>query len=305
MKIRTILFRSSGLVLALGLFSLNSCTKDNGTTGSGLNAAAVVNISADESTSDNVFNEVFDNVAGIDNATAGDSLGLYGSDGSGVFGAMAFNAAGEMTNQATARCFTVTVTPQGKGIFPKTVTIDFGTGCDKGGHIRQGKIITVYSGRLGVPGSQAVTTFDGYKVDSFAIEGKHTLTNISDLGGNQRAFHVVVENAKVTNTANGRWRGWNADRTRTQIEGNGTPYYPLDDVFSITGARSGSNSEGRTWSGSTITPLIRKATCPWLVSGTVKLTVNSTDGVLDYGDGTCDNQAVITVNGVAHTITLH
>jgi hypothetical protein len=304
MKMRTILFRITGAALALGLVTLSSCQK-NAVGNAATDTQSVVNVSADESTSDNVFNEVFDNVAGIDNATAGDSLGLYGTDGSGVFGAVAFNSAGELTNQATSRCFTVTVTPQEKGVFPKTVTIDFGTGCEKGGHLRQGKIITVYSGRLSVPGNQAVTTFDGYKIDSFAIEGKHTLANISDVGGNQRSFHIVVENAKVTNTANGRWRSWSADRTRTQVEGNGTPFWPLDDVFSITGTRSGANSQGKTWSGQTVEPLIRKFTCPWLVKGTVKLTVNGTDGVLDYGDGTCDDQATITVNGVSKTITLH
>jgi len=27
--------------------------------------------------------------------------------------------------------------------------------------------------------------------------------------------------------------------------------------------------------------------------------------VLDYGTGTCDNKATITINGVTHIITLH
>jgi hypothetical protein len=81
--------------------------------------------------------------------------------------------------------------------------------------------------------------------------------------------------------------------------------YPLDDVYNITGDRSGSNSQGRTWSGQTVEPLVRKSVCPWLVKGIVNLTVNGRSGVLDYGDGTCDNQATITVNAVPKTITLH
>ncbi|MFM6954231.1 MAG: hypothetical protein ACKOWL_04530 [Sphingobacteriaceae bacterium] len=36
-------------------------------------------------------------------------------------------------------CRTVTVAPSGN-VFPKTVTIDYGTGCDEGGTVKKGKI---------------------------------------------------------------------------------------------------------------------------------------------------------------------
>ncbi len=296
------------LITGLAVFSLltmDSCKKDQSANSVNAGSQSIVDASGDESTLESTFNDVYDNAAGIDSATAGESLGMYGNNGAGVFGAAAFNSVGEMTNAPQTRCFTLTIIPQQRGVFPKTVTIDFGAGCEHNGHTRMGKIITVYSGPLFIPGSQAVTTFEGYAIDSFTVEGKHTITNLTDTGANQRSVRVVVENAKVTNTANGNWRTWNSDRTRTQVEGNGTPLYPLDDVYNITGDRSGSNSQGRTWSGQTVEPLVRKSVCPWLVKGIVNLTVNGRSGVLDYGDGTCDNQATITVNAVPKTITLH
>jgi hypothetical protein len=61
---------------------------------------------------------------------------------------------------------------------------------------------------------------------------------------------------------------------------------------------------GNTWSSVILDPLIKKFTCRWIVKGTKRITRNNHLGILDYGNGDCDNQAVLTINGVAHTITL-
>ncbi|MGH2648266.1 MAG: hypothetical protein ACRDE8_11890 [Ginsengibacter sp.] len=89
------------------------------------------------------------------------------------------------------------------------------------------------------------------------------------------------------------------------MEGNGTPFYPLDDKFEITGNASGSNSNGNTWTSEIIDPLIKRFTCPWRVKGTVNITRGATMAVLDYGDGSCDNKTTITINGITDIITLH
>ena len=75
-------------------------------------------------------------------------------------------------------CATVTVTPQ-LG-FPKTIVIDFGTGCSSNnGTTRKGKINVVLSDSLRKSGSTAVMTFVGYYVNRFQKEGTITWTNIS------------------------------------------------------------------------------------------------------------------------------
>lgn len=292
-----------GVFLLGGMSWLASCQKeDSAPTQASLETAVAA--SNAEAAQDASFNEVFDDVAGIDDATAGDNLGIYGTSGDGIFSGQATGSSLDGTNQPRARCFTVTVTPRDRGVFPKTVTIDFGTGCEVRGHLRKGKIITVYTGRMHVPGSSATTTFENFSIDSFAIEGKHTLTNATQPGGNNRIFTATVENAKITNTNSGAWYAWSGTRTRTQVEGNGTPFFPVDDVFEVTGNRRVNSSDGKNWSSEVTTPLVRKFTCRWFVSGV--LTINFTGGqaLLNFGDGQCDNRATLTVNGQNREITL-
>jgi hypothetical protein len=173
----------------------------------------------------------------------------------------------------------------------------------KDGKLRKGKIVTIYTGPMFIPGSTTSTTFVDYSVDTFKIEGTHTVENTSL--SNKKQWTVKVIDGKITNTSSGSWRIWNSTRIHTQVEGNGTPLYPLDDKFEITGNSSGSNSNGNSWTAEIVAPLIKRFTCPWRVKGTVNITKDTTMAVLDYGDGTCDNKATITINGVTHIITLH
>jgi hypothetical protein len=292
-------YRFSMILLSFtACLAVSSCQKDK-TPENATDTAAMESISAEENFLETSFNAVFDDATGIDDATAGEDLGIYGSTGAGVYGR-------EMNSEArtTARCFTVTVFPKEKGVFPKTVTLDFGAGCEAGGHTRKGKIIFTYTGRLNVPGKQVVTTFENYSIDSFSIEGKHTLTNSATAGANQKSFSVKIENGKITNVNNGKWWTRNSDRQFVQTEGNGTDFFPIDDVFSITGNASGANANGKTWVSEITSPLIKKFTCKWLVKGVLSISVNSTVGSLDFGNGDCDNKANLTVNGRSKTITL-
>jgi hypothetical protein len=116
---------------------------------------------------------------------------MYGATGFGLFPS-------EPNNPGAGRCFTVTVTPKERGVFPKTVVLDFGDGCQMNGKLRKGKIITVYSGPLHKPGNKAVTEFNGYQVDNRRISGRHVIENTTLPGSNQRQFTRTYE-TKVLN----------------------------------------------------------------------------------------------------------
>ena len=52
-------------------------------------------------------------------------------------------------------------------------------------------------------------------------------------------------------------------------------------------------------------PLKITFVCPWIVSGTIEATPDDNFvRVLDYGNGTCDNNATITVDGNVYNIKL-
>ena len=104
---------------------------------------------------------------------------------------------------------------------------------------------------------------------SFNIEGTHITENTST--SNMQGLKVSVIDGKITNTNTGNWRKWNSTKNILQIEGNGTPNFPLDDVYKITGGARGSNSFGNEWASTIVEPLIKKFTCRWIVKGTVHL----------------------------------
>ncbi len=284
-------------ILAFLLFAVSCKKEDIQTTNTKEASDLVVEAGVSETILESAFDDVFDNTAGIDGTTAGEDLGIYGSSGVGIF-------TGQATAEPTTRCFTVTVTPKERGVFPKTVVIDFGDGCVAREHFRKGKIITVYSGPLHIPGNKAVTTFEGYQVDSFTVAGKHTILNSTRPGDNQRSFTRTVENAVVKNIKTNFWWSWSGARVMTQVEGNGTPLFPLDDVYQFTGSRHGENANGKKWSATIVNPLVKAFTCRWISQGTVDIRVNDTVGVLDFGNGDCDNTATVTVNGVSRVISL-
>ncbi len=284
------------MLLSFLLIAFISCQKSSSNTGN--NSAtettyAAVSVSDNEA--DNIYNNVFDNVVSV-NA----SIGL-GSDG-GVFGK---SLHGKPDGAPPPPCYTVTIdTTASSNGFPKTVTLDFGSGCTGlDGHTRVGKITTVFSGPLSQTGSTATTTFQGYYVDSIHVDGTHIITNQSS--GGTFIFSVQVQNGKLT-LPSGNYIAWNKNRTWTQISGQGTTTL-LDNSYSITGTSNGTlfvNDSTYQWTTNIINPCIRELICPWIVQGRVQLTWNTLSGVIDFGSGNCDNVATVDVEGKTFNITL-
>ena len=105
---------SGGLAATMltACFLFSSCQKDVSNNDDETVAVETQMASEDDAEADVVYDEVFDNVMGVD-----EEVGL--GTGIGVFDILSTNS----------RCFTVTRVPNTAGVFPKTITIDFGTGC--------------------------------------------------------------------------------------------------------------------------------------------------------------------------------
>ncbi|CAN5477389.1 hypothetical protein BH10BAC3_BH10BAC3_26240 [soil metagenome] len=251
----------------------------------------IILASADDLEADIVFNDVYNNVGNVNEDIA--------------FGETQIGADTQSNDPMSPHCYTITITPTTLGVFPKTVTIDFGAGClCKDGKTRKGKIITIFTGRLKIPTSKAITTFDGYFVNNIHVEGTHVIQNNSS--SDVRIITRTVTDGKLTKP-NNNFILWNATHTNTQVAGSGTPNYHLDDEFTITGNATGQNNRNAktsTWSRLIVEPLHRKTNCKWFDKGTVDITHNSHDAMLDFGDGTCNNQAMVTYNGITKEITL-
>jgi hypothetical protein len=92
------------------------------------------------------------------------------------------------------------------------------------------------------------------------------------------------------------------------------PPTPRDDVYKIyDGTATGKVRRGNLlvrWESTITEPLIRRVSCRWIVKGVIKtvranLPANSHwVSFLNFGNGDCDNQATLTVNGHTFQITL-
>ncbi len=183
---------------------------------------------------------------------------------------------------------------------PRTITIDYGTtNClCVDGRFRRGVVVISYTGQRRQLGSSYSVAFTNYFVNDNAvagsISGSYSLNN-----GNP--FITRNSSLTLTDTAN-QVRTRTANRTIEMIAGFGTPVRS-DDVFLINGSSSTSNS--RFSSTQTITtPLRKELSCNWLVSGVMTTTRGTQSRTIDFGNGTCDNQATVTTARGTRTITL-
>lgn len=309
MKLRFSLAQLVAIFSILSIVFIVSCSKEK-STGTDAQEEEVSMVSSEsDAEAETIFNGVFDDVMGVN-----DDVGMSGT---GIFGRS--TTGGNTGTPGTERpnaCFTVTITRPTSNPFPVRIVIDFGpTPCmGPDGHTRKGKIIAEYTNRLLVPEAVATTTFDGFYFDSIHVEGTHKITNMSTPNTTPpaRKFKVQVINAKLTKP-NGNYTQWNSVKTITQMEGLATPNIPLDDIFKIEGSASGQAQRGNlvvTWESNVIEPLIKRFVCRWIVKGTIKTVRRNANAnspwvaILNFGNGNCDNQAVITINGVSHQITL-
>lgn len=302
MKMTLSLLKKSAAATVAAALLFTACKKDNNNDHQRADREAFATSTTQaDAESDAVYGEVLSNVLGVSPEVA---IG-----GTGVFAARSAQPATSNKEYGTddTPCFTVsTFKITTNSNWPLRVTLDFGTGCTgKDGHTRKGKVIIEYTGHLLLPGSVATTTFDGYYIDSFKVEGNHRVTNTST--ADKRSFLVEVRNGKLTKTNGISWT-WLSDRTITQTGGQSTPLNLSDDVFEVTGVAHGTLpgiTEPRIWQADITTPLIRKFTCPWISQGTISISQNGNIlGVLNYGTGQCDRKATLQVNGVIFEISL-
>ncbi|MBP9097919.1 MAG: hypothetical protein KBF74_03820 [Ferruginibacter sp.] len=190
-------------------------------------------------------------------------------------------------------CATVTVTPASG--FPKTITLDFGSGCTNPGTgvTRSGKMIFVLSDSLRHVGSTSVLTFDNYYVNGFKREGTITWTNVSTPGHRSWTRQVVA--GKIT-APSGAWWLHNALKTITQVQGMGT-IIPADDAFETTGSGTVVNSNNVTRTYTVLEALLTKNICHHIVAGRLKVEGPQHYAIINYGNGACDNIATISIDG--------
>jgi hypothetical protein len=176
-------------------------------------------------------------------------------------------------------------------VFPKTVTIDFGTGTtSQDGIVRSGKIIAVLSDSFYKAGSMDTLTFNNYVVAGYQKEGTIVWTNQSH---KDTLAWTRVDSGTVTAPGGAYWHHLGSIGV---IQTAGIGDFDLsNNVYSITGSRTITNSDGVSATSTVlpITPLEKKASCPYIDKGQLVIGITNTSHsvLIDFGNGDCDATA--------------
>jgi hypothetical protein len=187
------------------------------------------------------------------------------------------------------------------------ITIDFGEEnclCNDGRE-RRGKIFINHYGYYWAGDVEIDFSFENYFVDDNQLTGtKNVLRTINEEGN--RLSEIIVDGAMILSDDAGTIT-WYAERNREVIEGSDTRT-KIDDKIEITGSSNGSLADGTSISCEITTPLIRinEPGCfKYFVSGVRTIIKGEEPEItIDYGDGTCDNLAEITQDGITTTIEI-
>ncbi|MFM1876801.1 MAG: hypothetical protein RL266_2538 [Bacteroidota bacterium] len=225
----------------------------------------------------------------------------------------------EMTNgswnQHGTLCADVSLMPLGTG-FPKTLTIDYGTGCiGTDGVSRSGKIIAVFDGNFRDENTTISISFDGFTNGQYSVSGTNEITNTGADGDGNPTYSEVIRDVIIA--WNTQQIIWEADLSRTWVEGDTTNFTTdtiggtlglaglEDDVFTLRGTAVGNDSNTHPFTLEVTNSLVLPSNCEYVTDGMmVVYPVNFNAGTVDYGSGECDKQATIEVDGEVFNFTL-
>ncbi len=283
MKTRKMIF---GMMLLAGLTILYSgCTKDkNSDPDPQYSNEKEVNATKDDALADKLFSELTDIT---DEAMRGNDKSYKGMVLDTIF---------------MGPCVTVTIDTLS---FPFTVTIDFGeTNCQcNDGKWRRGKIHVEHSGFYWAVGTVITTTLEDYFVNNHQVIGTKTATNQGPNTSGNPTWTVHVDGQVIK--PDGGVITWVGDRMREWSEGHNTPFKWWDDTYTLTGSHNVVAANGSTLSATIIQGIEFSLNCYWIKSGIVEFQHSDLPLiVLDYGDGNCDDDAIVIINGTVYPIKL-
>ncbi|MCK8521890.1 hypothetical protein M0D21_09950 [Aquimarina sp. D1M17] len=177
----------------------------------------------------------------------------------------------------------------------RTITIDFGDGCEvANGEIITGTITMSFSILMDTENQVEITyTVENFTYKEISVNGSATTTVSIDRDAGNRKFTTTsnfvftwgdgLSATSETNFTKETFLETNADN-------------PGDfDYYSLTSGSSNTTfSNGDIYSVEITTPLRNERGCIYIVSGVIITSQNSDTVTLDYGDGECDNIATQT-----------
>ena len=186
-------------------------------------------------------------------------------------------------------CATKTIVING---INKTVTLDFGDGCElPNGNVLSGKIRLSHTVDTDVKMRIVMYSFEDFYFNDLSITGGNKMVRVREnKNGNPQStltinITVTWPDLEFANRQGTKIREW--------IEGSETRTFG-DNVFLISGNWTATFKNGTVFTAHIIEPLRREMACRFIVRGIVEFDKRNRVGTLNFGEGTCDNKALFT-----------
>jgi hypothetical protein len=271
------------MITAMFVLSFSSCKEDPT-----LNDQTGIDLADDDAVADAVYEDVFNTA---DNAAI-------------ILDQMVKSGDAKSETIVSDSCPSITVTRPSAAIWPKTVTIDYGSGCSGFyDNTRSGKIIIEVTGPRFTVGSKRTVTFVNYFFNNIKVEGTKVLET-KEYNSNQKLIVLVKLTGGKLTLPDGKTIERTIDHQRAWTAGLLTKNI-WDDECLVTGTATGRNINGVAYTNTIVSALNWKRACRFIVAGIVKIERDGKQPVdLNYGDGDCDAKAVVTRGGESKEILL-
>lgn len=183
----------------------------------------------------------------------------------------------------------------------KTISVDFGSGCETLYGVVKGVIMISYTAPFGQSGASISLKMNGFSTGGTVLSGTIALTDFKKTSFNQLDYKIKMTDVNVAyqsssfRTTMEMTQSWKNYQTTTsgddEIVTSMTGNYTLADVV---------------YTVETAANLLVKGSCAnhVAVSGILKISLKGIASTLDYGNGTCDTIGTLTVGSRTETIEL-
>jgi hypothetical protein len=223
-------------------------------------------------------------------------------------------------------CATITYDSVNRKI---TATFNSSTTC-LDGKTRSGSLIFDYSAsptganKYRNPGFTCTVTSQNYVVDGNAVSINKTVKNTTPSGFNPSTTNLtwsITSTVSITKSSGGTL-SWNCTRTKTLLNTSDANVYVDQNTpinwsaakIGITGSANGTTASGVSYTANITAQLVRDLSCspdsnhpgrhPF-IQGDIDFTPGTrATRHIDYGNGTCDLNATVTINGNTYNIIL-
>jgi hypothetical protein len=199
----------------------------------------------------------------------------------------------------TGSCAEITMDPI-TTTFPKTFYVNFGDGCTTNSITRKGKLKITFSGLITETGSTMTIERVNYYVNDNKVEGKIVYKNITTT---LPQWTRTITDGKFTDSKGEIYLN---SGTHTVKQTAGASTASLDDnTYEMTeGTHTVSKENGAKLTLTVSESIVKNHSCDYVSKGKLKVESTLLNGVIDYGNGDCDNKATYTQGGIAFPITM-